>query len=127
MFACVLTIVSLVKAISMTNKELIISIIQQDLKHCQLLSKLESIGLSGIDVYDLDLLRIVSNLMKAPEGGNIEFAWIGAYASYMDQAVHFAVKGRSDQFRLLAESCYLKLREIANEAKEELNDKKAEQ
>ena len=52
----------------MSNKELIISLIQQDLKHSQLVLGLDELGMEASDKHCLDILDIVYNLMQVPSG-----------------------------------------------------------
>lgn len=58
----------------MSNKELIISLIQQDLKHSQLIVGLDRLGLEASERHCLQLLEVVAHLMRVPEG-NTELDW----------------------------------------------------
>ena len=58
----------------MSDKELIINLIQQDLKHSQLVLGLDELGMEASDKHCLEILDIVANLMKVPEG-NVEYDW----------------------------------------------------
>lgn len=93
----------------MSNKELIIALIQQDLKHSQLVSGLDSLGLEASDKHCLQILEIVSELMGVPVDGEIEFAWGRMYVSLMAEVVHFEVEHTADNLRSYAETCYQEL------------------
>ena len=56
--------------LTMSNKELIVSLIQQDLKHSQLVLGLDELGMEASDKHCLDILDIVYNLMKVPGGAH---------------------------------------------------------
>ncbi len=93
----------------MTRKQLIISLIQQDLKHSQLVLGLDQLGLDASDNHCLELLDIIADLMKVPEG-EIEIAWGKKYVSLMAEAVHVDVADGSGRLRGYAEECYGELR-----------------
>ncbi len=95
----------------MKNEELIIRLIQQDMKHSQMLSALESIGLSAEGTYYLGLQEIIGKLMKVPEDDTSE-RWNILYLDFMDEASHLEQVSRSDSLRPLAEKCYSKLQEL---------------
>jgi hypothetical protein len=95
----------------MSNKELIISLIQQDLKHSQLVSGLDNIGLEASEKHCLQLLDIIAELMKVPEG-NLEFDWGRMYVSLMAESVHFDIDFTSDDLRPYAETCYAELTNV---------------
>ena len=97
----------------MSNKELIISLIQQDLKHSQLVSGLDNIGLEASEKHCLQLLDIVAELMEVPEG-NLEFDWGRMYVSLMAESVHFDIDYTSDDLRPYAEACYAELTNVLN-------------
>jgi len=52
----------------MSQKELIISLIQQDLKHSQLILGLDELGMDASDKHSLEILDVVANLMQVPDG-----------------------------------------------------------
>lgn len=89
----------------MSNKELIISLIQQDLKHSQLISGLDQLGLQASDRHWLELLDIISDLMNVPEG-HMEFYWGRMYMSYMSESSNLDKELSSDRLQLKAETCY---------------------
>jgi hypothetical protein len=99
----------------MSNKELIISLIQQDLKHSQLIVGLDQLGLEASERHCLQLLDIVANLMQVPEG-TVEFDWGSVYITYMAECKGIEVEYTADSLRPYAEYCYNDLCEILNQA-----------
>ena len=99
----------------MSNKQLIISLIQQDLKHSQLILGLDELGLDASDKHCLELLDIVANLMQVPEG-HIECDWGRLYVTYMAESKKVGVQHTSETMKPFAEACYNGLCEILNEA-----------
>ena len=47
----------------MKKQEIILNLIQQDLKHNQLVIGLDKLGLEGSDIHNLRILEMVSNLI----------------------------------------------------------------
>ena len=97
----------------MSNKELIIKLIQQDLKHCQLVVGLDQLGLEASDKHCLELLDIVADLMQVPEG-SLEFDWGRVYVTYMAECDGVDIDCTADSMRPYAISCYDDLCEILN-------------
>ena len=95
----------------MTQKELIIKLIQQDLKHSQLVYGLDQLGLNASDKHCLELLDIIACLMKVPEG-QLEVVWGKKYVSLMTEAVHFDIEKTPRKLNAHAESCYKALRAV---------------
>ena len=89
----------------MSNKELIIKLIQQDLKHCQLVVGLDYLGLEASNKHCLELLDIVADLMHVPEGA-VEFDWGRVYITYMSECSGVQVESTSESLRPYAEYCY---------------------
>lgn len=96
----------------MRNKQLIIKLIQQDLKHCQLLYGLNRVGLNGEDKHQLQLFDIVYELMKVPQ--NLEIDWGKTYQDYMKQALLLEIGSTDAHLKPLAELCYKHLRMLVN-------------
>lgn len=90
----------------MSNKELIITLIQQDLKHTQLTSGLDKAGLDT-EKHHLQLLELVSDLMEVPE--QIDFDWGQAYYDLLQEAEKFEIGHTTDALRPYAELCYRQL------------------
>ena len=86
----------------MSQKELIISLIQQDLKHC------------------LEILDIVANLMQVP-GGHVEYDWCRLYVTYMQECKTVGVTHTTETMKPFAEACYAGLVEIVDSASEGLS------
>jgi len=95
----------------MSNKELIISLIQQDLKHSQLILGLDELGLEASERHCLQLLDIVAELMEVPTG-SIEFEWGRVYITYMAECTGVEVEARSEALRPYAAVCYEELVEV---------------
>jgi hypothetical protein len=89
----------------MTSKELIISLIQQDIKNSQLVLGLDNLGLEASEKYGLEVLDIVADLMQVPEG-HMEFYWGRMYMSYMSESSNLDKELSSDSLHLKAETCY---------------------
>ena len=96
----------------MNNKELIINLIQQDLKHSQLLSGLEKIGLDGTDLYYLEMSEIIAKLMKVPNGRKIGDLWGETYIAFLHEAIRYKVTSRGETLKPLAIACYGRLQTI---------------
>ena len=88
----------------MENKELIIQLIQQDLKYNQLITGLRKIGFDT-DVHTLEIIEVVAQLMGI-ESGKISDKWTGTYVSFLDQAHHYKISVLSEELKPLAEKCY---------------------
>lgn len=96
----------------MGNKQLIVRLIQQDLKHCQFLNELNRVGLGGNDKHDLALLDIIYDLMNVPQ--SIEIDWGQVYAQYVHAAKKYPITEASDSLRPLAKKCYKHLKCIVD-------------
>ena len=92
----------------MKANNLIVNLIQQDLKHHQLISGLEGIGLSGGDIHCLRILEIVADLMNVPKG-KLKDRWSNVYLYHMEEAIHYDITSRGEELRPLAERCYKQL------------------
>lgn len=97
----------------MSNKELIISLIQQDLKHSQLIVGLDRLGLEASERHCLQLLDIIAHLMQVPEGHK-EFDWGRVYVTYMSECDGPDIDFTADSMRPYAVSCYDDLCEVLN-------------
>ena len=95
----------------MSNKELIISLIQQDLKHSQLILGLDELGLEASDKHCLEILDIVANLMQVPDG-EVEYDWGRVYTTFMAESKRVGVHHTSETMRPFAEACYDGLIEV---------------
>jgi len=97
----------------MSNKDLIISLIQQDLKHSQLVLGLDELGMNASDKHSLEILDIVFNLMQVPDG-EIEYDWCRLYVTYMQECKTVGVTHTSETMKPFAEACYNSLVDIIN-------------
>lgn len=103
----------------MSKKELIIKLIQQDLRHCQLIYGLEKIGVDATDKHHLQLFDIVYALMKVPQ--EIEMEWGNAYQKYMRQAILVEISGTDALLKPLAVLCFRHLKMLVDGEIENLN------
>jgi hypothetical protein len=71
------------------QEDLIVSLIQQDLKHNQLTTGLRNVGLEP-DVHCLEIIEVVARLMGV-EKDNVTDQWAETYFSFMDQAHQFKI------------------------------------
>lgn len=90
----------------MDTEELIILLIQQDMKHQQLV---EYICRAGFETYmhGLDIPHIVAELMGL---NNIPDAWMEIYMKFLGTTVYCPISGKSEIFRELAKECYVLLK-----------------
>lgn len=89
----------------MENKDLIIQLIQQDLKHSQLTEGLRQMGLDDFGLYTLDILSIVAHLMNIPKE-KITDRWAEIYGGFLDKAYQHEVADRGEELIPVAEKCY---------------------
>jgi hypothetical protein len=87
-------------------KETIISLIEQDIKHNQLLNGLYSIGLNDDDSYTLNLDIIISKLMGNPKASD---SWLSLYHKTMLE-ISNSISGVEK--RQIAEKLYVELKSI---------------
>lgn len=95
----------------MDHQNLIITLIQQDLKHNQLVVGLMNMGLDSSGLHYLEIINMVSDLMNVPEG-EIENDWGEIYVKYMNESVTYDVTVSTSSLRTLAETCYQELKEV---------------
>lgn len=96
----------------MKNKTLIIALIQQDLKHHQLILGLDNIGLQAGGKHHLEILDIVYDLMQVPQ--SIEMEWGMTYTNYMNKALRHKIQATSEGLKQPAELCYTHLQCIVD-------------
>lgn len=102
----------------MENKELIISLIQQDLKHHQLVTGLDKIGLEAFDKHLLELFDVIYKLMEVPESA--EYEWGKTYSNYMNFAINYEIESTSESLEPLAGGCFIHLQAIIDLENEKL-------
>lgn len=88
----------------MENRELIISLILQDLRHYQLTAALTKAGLDA-DLHDLEIMEVVAQLMGI-ESGQLTDQWADLYFNYVYRAPEYEVSERGKTLRPLATECY---------------------
>ncbi|MCR9264127.1 MAG: hypothetical protein NXH86_08200 [Flavobacteriaceae bacterium] len=91
----------------MNNRELLVQLIQQDLKHSQLTETLRHMGLDDGGLYALDLITIVAQLMKVPPHQMDDFAQV--YGTFLDEAPQYPTTYLGEALLPVAEECYKKL------------------
>ena len=99
----------------MSNKDLIINLIQQDLKHCQLILGFDDLGLEASDKHSLEMFDIVADLMQVPEG-HVESDWARVYLAYMSESREVEIEHMTTPMRPYAISCYDDLCEVLKNA-----------
>ncbi len=93
----------------MSNEDIIIKLIQMDMKHNQIVRGLEAIGLDGGGLFELGALEIISELMEVPEG-KIDDRFSAMYISFLSEAPNYKITDRGESLRPLAETTYRQLR-----------------
>ena len=90
----------------MTTEELIIQLIQQDMKHQQLV---EHICKAGFDshMHELDIPNMIAELMGMKDAPD---HWMEIYVRCMGRTMHYPISGRSEIFREPATECYILLK-----------------
>ncbi len=91
----------------MNNRELVVQLIQQDLKHSQLTETLRHMGLDDGGLYALDLITIVAQLMEVPPHQMDDFAEV--YGAFLDEAPQYPTTYLGEVLLPVAEECYKKL------------------
>lgn len=89
----------------MKNKDLILQLIQQDLKHNQLTEGLRQIGLDDYGIYCLDIQPMVARLMGI-EKEQVSDRWTEIYGSFMDHAHQTKISDRGEELIPVAQKCY---------------------
>ena len=93
----------------MSNEDIIISLIQMDMKHNQLVGSLEDIGLNGDGLFELGALEIISKLMEVQEG-RIDDHFGTIYTGFLKEAANYTTTYRSELLWPLAELSYGQLK-----------------
>lgn len=90
------------------NKQLIIELIAQDMKHEQLIDGFYKLGFSS-DLHGLNISGVVAELLGIKEE-NISWDWFEIYMDFLGQAKHYEITSTGKNLRPLAETCYLFLK-----------------
>jgi hypothetical protein len=91
----------------MNNRELLVQLIQQDLKHSQLTETLRHMDLDDGGLYALDLITIVAQLMEVPPRQMDDFAEV--YGTFLDEAPQYPTTYLGEALLPVAEECYKRL------------------
>ncbi len=91
------------------NKDVIIDLIQQDLKHYQLIYGLEQLGLQGSGIHHLQLLEIIYQLMQILSEKKNDYL-AETYAAFMSMATEYEITPLGESLRPLAKECYYRLK-----------------
>jgi len=93
----------------LSNEDIIIGLIQMDMKHNQLVGGLEAIGLDGDGLFELGVLEIISKLMEVP-GGKIDDRFSTMYSGFLKEATKYKITYRTEALRPQAELSYRQLK-----------------
>ena len=95
----------------MKDKELIIQLLLEDLKHNQLVLGLEKLGFSRSSFHYLGIEGVIAKLMNVPEG-RVSDSFGAEYAELMKESVNYGISVSDKSLRSLAESGYALLKEM---------------
>ena len=97
----------------MNNKDLIIQLIQQDLKHNKLTRGLFQLGFEDGSFYDLEILTIVHHLMGI-KSDELEDTFTDIYCSFMYEVKDIDSSELDDKIPLIANQCYGMLKSLVD-------------
>jgi hypothetical protein len=86
------------------DKNLIVQLLAQDMKHEQLIAALRKIGFES-DSHRLKILEIVAGLMGIREE-EISWEWSEGYVNFMCQVRKYKMRGNGENLLPLVEECY---------------------
>ena len=95
----------------MKNKDLIIQLIKQDLKHQKLVSGLAQVGLEDRNFYDLEIISIVQDLMQITND-DLTDTFTDVYYSFMKEVSNVEVAELEEKTLAIASRCYEMLRSV---------------
>ncbi len=95
------------------NEQLIIDLIQQDLKHCQLIYGLEQLGLQASSMYHLEILEIIYQLMHISSEKKNDYL-AETYAAFMSMATDYEITSNGESLKSLARDCYYRLKYLVD-------------
>lgn len=84
------------------QKDVLISLIVQDMRHHQLIIRLQEAGLQ-VDRHYLEIVDIVCRLMRVDESCD---GWLCIYQNYMDRSVDYEISYDGHSLLPLAIECY---------------------
>ncbi|HAD97051.1 MAG TPA: hypothetical protein DCG19_06565 [Cryomorphaceae bacterium] len=89
---------------------LITRLIQQDLKHNQLLAGLEALGFTDNGLQHLSIHNLIEKLMQVqPEAHN---SWSSVYFNFLERAQYYPLSPQGEALLPLAEDCYRQLQSV---------------
>jgi len=88
-----------------TNKDIIIKLLIQDMKHEQLINGMQQLGFES-DMHGTDISTIVATLMGIAED-NISEDWMNVYLSFIRKAKEYTISDSGTTLLSLAETCYV--------------------
>jgi len=91
----------------MDTEELIIQLIQQDMKHQQLVEYMLKAGFESY-MHELDIPNMIAELMGMKD---VPDEWMEIYVQCTARTVHYSITGNSEVFREPATACYMLLKE----------------
>ena len=97
----------------MEQKELIIQLIQQDLKHNKLIRGLLQLGLVDGSFYDLEIFTMVHHLMGI-QNDELEDTFTDIYCSFMYDVCDIDSSELDDKIPLIANQCYGMLKSLVD-------------
>ncbi len=93
----------------MNTKEIIISIIQEEMRIRQYVFALRKLGIEFSD-FELDLMSVVSKLMQV----NMTDAWMELYVTELNKCEYLTIEPFGKNLKPLAEVCYHTLLNFEN-------------
>jgi hypothetical protein len=88
----------------MNNKELIITLLVQDMRYHQLVAGITQLGF-GNERHGSDVLLCIAGLLNIPER-DISDAWLDGYMGFLRQAADSSISADAQSLLPLAEECY---------------------
>jgi len=95
----------------MSDKKLIVYLIKQDFQHSQLTYGLNRLGLEHRGKHSLQILELVCELMKVPDG-KISDHLGRVYVEFQEQASYLKIEELGRSLDQIVEECYNSLLEI---------------
>lgn len=90
------------------SKKFIIHLIQQDMKHNQLILGLRKLNFN-VQVHYLDIMSLVAELMEIPPN-SITDNWAKTYINFLEQSVNYEITEVGTGLFPLAKECYQTLK-----------------
>jgi len=87
-----------------SNRQLIIQLLIQDMKHEQLVSGLRSLGFDS-NLHGSDISAVVAELMGI-NATDMSMQWMDVYMSFVKKAGDYTITDTGSSLQALAETCY---------------------